>query len=509
LSGASLNFSNKTKINNFSFFSVTPFILRVVTDSSSVSEKVLKKYFGFDSFREGQREIVDSIISDHDTLAIRSTGSGKSICFQVPALYFPHLTLVISPLISLMSDQVQALVNKNISAAFINSSLPKLEIEKRVQQLKEEKIKLLYLSPEKLESKNFSQLLTTLKISFIAVDESHCISMWGHDFRPSYTRIPKFICRLNPRPTIAAFTATATPMIADDIVNCLSLHKPKIFKQSSLRTNLQLNIIHCQHRASKQLLLLKILKKHRQHSGIIYCSTRKATEQVAALINNLNFNQQLTRTNVLAYHGGLDSDQRELIQQQFMDGRVKLISATNAFGMGVDKSDVRFVIHYQLSANIENYYQEVGRAGRDGAQSYCYLLFEERDAFIQERMISQTAPERIKIELNKLNTFLEMVYSQSCLQQKLAQYFGDDLEQSCNNCSNCQAPNIMFSEEEKEIWNKLHQHPQLNQVPEQLKILFTLINPQSKQEWLALPGVGEGLLQMLEQANILGTCLNQ
>ncbi len=466
-----------------------------MTDSPSASERVLKKYFGFHSFREGQKEIVDSIISGRDTLAIRSTGSGKSICFQVPALYFPHLTLVISPLISLMSDQVQALVNKNISAAFINSSLSQSEILTRVQLLKEEKIKLLYLSPEKLESKQFSQLLTALKISFIAVDESHCVSMWGHDFRPSYTRIPNFICRLNPRPTVAAFTATATPMIIDDIVSCLSLDHPKIFKQSSLRTNLQLNIIRCQHRAGKQLLLLKILKKHRQYSGIIYCSTRKATEQVTALINNLNLNHQLTQTKVLAYHGGLNSQQRELIQQQFMAGQVKLISATNAFGMGVDKSDVRFVIHYQLSANIENYYQEVGRAGRDGKQSFCYLLFEERDAFIQERMISQTAPDRLKIELGKLKTFLEMVYSQSCLQQKLAQYFGDDLEESCNNCSNCQSPNIGFTEEEKLRYERIQRNPQLNQLPQQLQLLQALIPPQYIADWKKTPGFGKGFFK--------------
>ncbi|KUK79273.1 MAG: ATP-dependent DNA helicase RecQ, partial [Microgenomates bacterium 39_7] len=324
------------------------------------------------------------------------------------------------------------------------------------------------------------------------------------DFRPSYTRIPLFINKLAARPIVAAFTATATPLIADDIINCLELKSPTVFKQSSLRTNLQLNIIHCHNKASKQLLLLKILKKHSQESGIIYCSTRKATEQVASLINQLNLNNQLTQKKVLAYHGGLDSQQRESIQQRFMKNEVRLISATNAFGMGVDKSDVRFVIHYQLSANIENYYQEVGRAGRDGEQSYCYLLFEERDAYIQRRMISQTSADRIKIEQKKLNTFLEMVYSDTCLQKQLATYFGDELAEVCGNCSNCRSLDISFSAEEKTLWNLINQNELLMKLPEQLKLFITLLNPQTEEEWLKIPGVGAGLWKIIKELSAFG-----
>jgi len=469
-------------------------------NSKSPSEKILKQYFGFGSFREGQKEIVDSIIAGKDTLAIRSTGSGKSICFQVPALYFPHLTLVISPLISLMSDQVQALIRKNIPATFINSTLPPDEIKSRTQNLVEHKYKLLYLSPEKLESANFAKLLTTIPISFIAVDESHCISMWGHDFRPSYTKIPNFTSLLNPRPVIAALTATATTHIANDIVHCLKLHQPVVFKQSSLRTNLQLNVIECNSPAIKQLYLLKLLLKHSNDSGIIYCSTRKETEKVADLINKLNLNQILTQTPVLAYHGGQDSAQRDEVQTAFIHDQTKLIAATNAFGMGVDKSNIRFVIHYQLPANIENYYQEVGRAGRDGDQSNCYLLFHQKDAMIQEGMISQTAVERVKIEKQKLKQLLDMVLGEDCLQKKLATYFGDQLDDNCGVCSNCQPPTIFFSQEEQDRWNNIQQDELLQKLPHQLQLLITLINPSSQAQWIKLPGVGEGLRKELKQS---------
>ncbi len=468
--------------------------------SKSPSEKVLKQFFGFDSFREGQKEIVDSIISGQDTLAIRSTGSGKSICFQVPALYFPHLTLVISPLISLMSDQVQALIQKKIPATFINSTLPADEIETRTQNLINQKYKLLYLSPEKLESVKFAKILAELPISFIAVDESHCISMWGHDFRPSYTKIPNFVKLLKKRPVVAAFTATATPIIAQDIVNCLDLTQPTIFKQSSLRTNLQLNIIHCNNIAIKQLYLLKLLLCHSSDSGIIYCSTRKETEKVASLINHLNLDHKLTHTPVLPYHGGLESAQREKVQQQFILDKSRLISATNAFGMGVDKSNIRFVIHYQLPANIENYYQEVGRAGRDGKPSNCYLLYHQKDAYIQEKMVAQTAKDRVKIEKQKLKQLLEMVLGESCLQKKLANYFGDQLDDDCGVCSNCQPPKIAFSQEEQDRWERIQQHELLQKLPHQLQLLITLVNPSNKDQWRKMPGVGEGLRREIDHS---------
>lgn len=469
-------------------------------NSKSPSEMILKQYFGFDSFREGQKEIVDSIISGKDTLAIRSTGSGKSICFQVPALYFPHLTLVISPLISLMSDQVQALSNKNIAATFINSSLPADEIKTRTKNLLEQKYKLLYLSPEKLESAQFSKLLTNIPISFIAVDESHCISMWGHDFRPSYTKIPNFVQSLKKRPVIAALTATATPQIANDIVSCLALKQPVVFKQSSLRINLQLNVIQCNNVATKQLYLIKLLLKHNHDSGIIYCSTRKETEKTAQLINSLNHKQLLTQTPVLAYHGGQDNAYRETVQTQFIHDQTRLIVATNAFGMGVDKSNIRFVIHYQLPANIENYYQEVGRAGRDGKDSNCYLLFHHKDALIQEGMVSQASANRVKIEKQKLKKLLEMVLGNKCLQRNLANYFGDQLDENCGVCSNCQPIKINFSQEEQLRWENIQQHELLHKLPHQLQLLITLINPSNENEWQQLPAIGEGLRKKIDRS---------
>lgn len=466
------------------------------------SVKILKQYFGFDQFREGQQEIVESIIAQKDTLAIRSTGSGKSICFQVPALYFPHLTLVISPLISLMSDQVQALEQKNIPATFINSSLPAVEIKQRTKNLLANKYKLLYLSPEKLDSPRFSQLLTELPISFIAVDESHCISMWGHDFRPSYTKLPLFISRLKPRPVIAALTATATPLIAQDIINCLELIQPQVFKQSSLRTNLHLAILPCPSRTAKQLYLLKLLRQHTTDSGIIYCSTRKDTEQVAGLINQLNFRHQLSPAPVLPYHGGLTSEQREQVQQQFIHDEVKLISATNAFGMGVDKSNIRFVIHYQLPANIENYYQEVGRAGRDGLPSNCYLLYHQPDLLIQEGMIKQSTPNRIKIELNKLKKLYELVTAGECLQKKLAGYFGDQLENDCGVCSSCQEISYTFSQEETQRWQIIQNHQVLAELPHQLQLLLTLLAPEKAEDWLLIPGIGQGIRELLDEKSL-------
>jgi ATP-dependent DNA helicase RecQ len=462
------------------------------------AHKILKKYFGYDEFRKGQLEIVNSIIDNQNTLAIRSTGSGKSICFQVPALYFSGLTLVISPLISLMTDQVDALEKINIPAAFINSSLSQKQTREVMDKLLDNKYKLIYLSPEKLGSAKFAKFLYQLDISFIAIDEAHCISMWGHDFRPSYKKIPLFIDQLKNKPTIAAFTATATAEIQDDIIKSLHLKNPTIFKQSSLRTNLCLNVISCFSRAEKQLALIKLLKQYKNYAGIVYCSTRKSTQMMANLINYLNIRQQLTNSKAEAYHGGLESQQRAEIQNNFLHNKTKIICATNAFGMGVDKSDIRFVIHYQVPANIENYYQEVGRAGRDGHDSACFLLFCQEDVLIQQKLLNNKSQQRYQVESNKLKKMIEIATKGNCLQLQLAEYFGEQLNYTCGVCGFCTNFHLNLSQKESIIWQQIKQHELLSRLPFQTQYYIALLAPKSGEEWELIPGIGRGILQQLK-----------
>lgn len=462
------------------------------------ANKILKKYFGYDEFREGQLEIVSSIINNQNTLAIRSTGSGKSICFQVPALYFSGLTIVISPLISLMTDQVDDLEKINVPAAFINSSLSPKQTKEVIKKLLDNKYKLIYLSPEKLGSKKFAKLLYQLDVSFIAVDEAHCISMWGHDFRPSYQKIPLFIKQLKSKPTIAAFTATATAEIQDDIVKSLNLENPTVFKQSSLRTNLCLNVISCHSRAEKQLGLIKLLKQYKNYAGIVYCSTRKSTQIMADLINHLNIGQQLTDSRAEAYHGGLESQQRAEIQNNFLHNKTKIICATNAFGMGVDKSDIRFVIHYQIPANIENYYQEVGRAGRDGLDSACFLLFFLGDVLIQQQLLNNKSQQRYQVESNKLKKIVEIATEGNCLQQQLAEYFGEQLDYPCKVCGFCTNFHLNLNQKEKIIWQQIKQHELLSQLPFQTQYYIALLAPQDWEDWEIIPGIGRGILHQLK-----------
>ncbi len=472
------------------------------TSTSEKALQILKQNFGYDRFRQGQAEIIDSIMKGRDTVAIRSTGSGKSICFQVPALSFSGLTLVISPLISLMTDQVEALQQHRIRAAYINSSLnsaQKLDIQ---HKLKQNHYKLLYLSPEKLNSNRFARFLQKLPIKFIAVDEAHCISMWGHDFRPSYKNIPDFVAKLPTRPVIAGFTATATARIQRDIVQLLRLHQPTIFKQSAMRTNLALNIIPCASKAEKQLSLLKLLKKHHHQTGIIYCSTRKSTQKISSLINQLNFRQQLTSRAAAAYHGGLESDERTQIQTAFLNNQTQVICATNAFGMGVDKSNIRFVIHYQVPANLENYYQEVGRAGRDGADSDCYLLLNQADIMIQYGLLQNTSKQRYPIELQKLQTIIKTLTQDLCLQQQLAYYFDDQQETNCGQCGVCQNFKIQLNRQEKQYLGTVQQYPVLSQLPTQTQYILSLLQPQTKQEWLKIPGIGLGIAEQLKQNRV-------
>jgi ATP-dependent DNA helicase RecQ len=480
-----------------------PHASALANNTKLTSNQILKKYFGYDEFREGQKEIVESIISGQDTLAIRSTGSGKSICFQVPALYYPGTTLVISPLISLMADQVDALNKLNIPTTFINSSLSRNESQQRIKNLVSHQYKLVYLSPEKLGSKSFAKILPQLKVNFIAIDEAHCISMWGHDFRPSYQRIPLFISRLPTKPVLGVFTATATDRIAADIKQWLNLSNPVVFKQSALRTNLNLNVIHCQSRAEKQLALIKLLKNYQEKTGIVYCTTRRSTQIIADMINYLNIRQQLTDSRAEAYHGGLDSEKRAEIQERFMKNQSKIICATNAFGMGVDKSDIRYVIHYQLPANLENYYQEVGRAGRDGDKSECFLLYCDEDVYIQQWLLSNKTNKRLKIEQKKLKIITEAMTQGGCLQQVLAKYFSDPLDQPCGKCGFCRQYQIDLSESEQENLRQIQSHELLGALPFQTQYFIALLSPETMDEWSSIPGIGQGMLEQMQACGVV------
>lgn len=393
-------------------------------------ESLLKQYFGYTSFRPGQHEVIQTLLDGRDCLAIMPTGAGKSICFQLPALMMLGVTLVISPLISLMKDQVDSLVNQEIPATYINSQCTFEEAKARFAAIRAGRVKLVYISPERLENEFFTSFMQSLPISMFIIDEAHCVSQWGHDFRPSYCAIKDWIAALPKRPVVGAFTATATEKVKEDMMNLLGLEKERIFIGGFDRPNLYFRVV----RTNRKLdFALSYVQQHREDSGIIYAATRKEVDRVY---------EELTRRGIRAgrYHAGLSDDMRRTMQDAFTYDRLQVIVATNAFGMGIDKSNVRYVIHYQMPKNIESYYQEAGRAGRDGAPGECILLFSRQDIMIQKFLIEQSVhdPQQQAVEFRLLNAMVRYCEGNHCLRHYILTYFGEHPSwQRCEKCGNC------------------------------------------------------------------------
>lgn len=413
--------------------------INISVEVQTVRDKlsVLKEYFGHDSFREGQDRITDSLLGGRDVLGIMPTGAGKSICYQVPALMFDGITIVVSPLISLMKDQVSALVQSGVAAAYINSSLTHAQYLKVLQNTESGKYKIIYVAPERLCAPAFLGICRNLNIFMVAVDEAHCVSQWGQDFRPSYLKIPDFIDALNSRPVVGAFTATATGAVRDDIKTLLRLVSPLVVTTGFDRPNLFFSVMQPKN---KSIELMKLIKERKNESGIVYCSTRKAVEEVCELLQKNGF--AVTR-----YHAGLDENERRRNQDDFVYDRAAIMVATNAFGMGIDKSNVSFVIHYNMPKNMESYYQEAGRAGRDGRSADCILLYSAKDVRTNQFLINNSEPnpdltedEQEEVRRRDRERLKQMTFyctTHKCLRKFILEYFGDKGPERCEKCSNC------------------------------------------------------------------------
>ena len=390
---------------------------------------VLHKYYGYTNFRKGQENIITSIINKEDVLAIMPTGGGKSICYQVPALCLDGITIVISPLISLMKDQVDALKTMGVKARLINSSLSNSEYSEVLEEIENDECKIIYIAPERLDSMEFVNIIRGKNISQVAIDEAHCVSQWGHDFRVSYKKIPYFINRLDKRPIVTAFTATASNEVREDIINILDLHNPAVYITGFDRENLSINIVKS---SSKNKYTLDYVENHKNESGIIYASTRKEVETIYEGLLKRNYS-------VAKYHAGLSNEARKEYQENFINDDIKIMVATNAFGMGIDKPNIRWVLHYNMPQSIENYYQEIGRAGRDGEDSECVLLFSPGDVHTQKYLVEVGIenPERKRVQYKKLQQMVDLVYSNTCYRKNILNYFGEIFLDDCNNCSNC------------------------------------------------------------------------
>lgn len=396
------------------------------------AQELLQKHFGFSSFKDGQARIISSLLEGGDTLAIAPTGAGKSLCYQLPSLIFGGVTLVISPLIALMKDQVDGMSASGIPATFVNSSLSAAEVARRVEQAGKGRFKLLYVAPERLEAAEFLETALSMELSFVAVDEAHCISQWGHDFRPSYRKIAAFIRSLPRRPVLGAFTATATPEIRQDIIKFLDLQEPRVFVSGFDRENLHFAVARG---VDKNRFILDYLQEKKNQPGIIYAATRREVDSIFDLLRSRG-------CSCAKYHAGMNAGERKSSQEAFIHDRVTVMVATNAFGMGIDKSNVRYVLHHNMPKNIEAYYQEAGRAGRDGEPGECLLLFGARDVLLQKYMIGETvyAPQRRAHEYQKLQLITDYCHTSGCLRKFIREYFGEEaIPLQCGNCGNCSA----------------------------------------------------------------------
>lgn len=401
---------------------------KMARERSGKMNDLLKQYFGYDKFRPGQKEIIQKVIDQENVLGTMPTGSGKSICYQLPSLLLDGLTVVVSPLISLMKDQVDAANQLGIPATFINSSLDGYETARRFQEIDRQQYRLLYIAPERFIMPDFIQAMNRWNVCMIAIDEAHCISQWGHDFRPSYLQMAKQLNQLPNRPVIVALTATATIQVAADIKRLLKIPDGNHIQTGFERENLRFQVVKDQ---KKEQYLVEYLKINKNQSGIIYAATRKEVDRIYHLLKKFGFS-------IGRYHGGLNENERTAMQEAFLYDRLQLIVATNAFGMGINKSNVRFVIHYQIPGSLEAYYQEAGRAGRDGLSSEAILLFAPQDTQVQKFFIqqSQREEEQKQKEYEKLKAMTEYAYIESCLQQYILNYFGET-SSPCNRCGNC------------------------------------------------------------------------
>ena len=414
---------------------------------------ILKKYFGYDSFREGQETLIDGILAGQDVLGIMPTGAGKSLCYQVPALVLPGITLVISPLISLMKDQVQSLNQAGVHAAYINSSLTENQILRALQLAAKGQYKIIYVAPERLETYEFMAFAQQADISMVTVDEAHCISQWGQDFRPSYLKIVQFIQNLPKRPVLSAFTATATETVREDILCVLGLQEPKVLVTGFDRKNLYFAV---EKPRKKDAYVMNYVKEHGQDSGVIYCATRKNVDMVYEKLSAAG-------VAVTRYHAGLSGEARKQNQDDFIYDKAPVIVATNAFGMGIDKSNVRYVIHYNMPQSLENYYQEAGRAGRDGEEAECILLYSAQDLMINRFLLeskeqnTEFQPDELAAirqrDEKRLRTMSYYCMTSNCLREYILHYFGEHETKACGNCSNClkESEQVDVTEEAKKI----------------------------------------------------------
>ena len=421
-------------------------------------KEALKAVFGYDSFRQGQESVINAVLDGRDILAVMPTGAGKSLCYQVPAMLLSGITLVISPLISLMQDQVKALNEAGVDAAFINSSLSEKEMHDTFKNASKGQYKIIYVAPERLMSEGFVRLAKGVEISMITVDEAHCISQWGQDFRPSYMDIAEFVNVLDKRPIISAFTATATQNVREDIICSLGLTNPYFLVTGFDRENLFFQVDKPQ---SKDRFILDYLDRHKGESGIIYCATRKNVDSLYTLLKKRNIS-------VAKYHAGISIEERKQMQDDFVFDYTSIVIATNAFGMGIDKSNVRFVIHYNMPSSMENYYQEAGRAGRDGLNSECILLFSPQDIIINRFLLehkdfsdidptdAMTIRER---DIKRLQIMEGYCYTTECLRNYILKYFGEDPQKPCDDCGNClrQFETLDMTDEAKKIINCIYE----------------------------------------------------